>query len=305
MESAQRLIGRCIRFLREQRRLTLEQLASKAGITYQYLSGVETGKENFTISVLEGVATALGIPVEALIATAYREAEAQAAPQVDPRYFRPGVPLPKGLTREHIEVAANQTQLIVHRINRQLHLETGRYLQQYIQGNNFSGLVSNLFCDALEAVSPYKHNSFQRYPDLINPEANRGQGEGLEIKATINVGKGGEGHNGHGGWHAIVCYAIDDRGDVRFLHIMVACLQGHTSATPDWRYQKSVVNPATGSQRTETYATTLTGTTKLRDGSVYFDTSKVKFSRWRQARGDNAIPRWSIFHPQSSEQERT
>lgn len=60
---AQQLIGRCIRSLREERRLTLEQLASAAGISYQYLSGVENGRENFTISVLESLATALELPL--------------------------------------------------------------------------------------------------------------------------------------------------------------------------------------------------------------------------------------------------
>ncbi|MCI0409662.1 MAG: hypothetical protein L0191_14055 [Acidobacteria bacterium] len=136
----------------------------------------------------------------------------------------------------------------------------------------------------------------------MNPEAKGGKGEGLEIKAPINVGKGGESHNGHGGWHAVLCYAFDDRGDVRFLHIMIAYLQGHTSAAPDWKYQKSVVNPATGSQRIETYVTTLAGTTKLRDGSVFLDTSKVKYNRWRQERGEHAVPPWSIFHSEREEQ---
>jgi len=34
--------------------------------------------------------------------------------------------------------------------------------------------------------------------------------------------------------------------------------------------------------------------TKLRDGSIYLDRSKVNFSRWFQER-DGAIPHWSIF----------
>ena len=73
MESAQQLIGRCIRALREQRGMTLEQLASQARITYQYLSGVENGKENFTIGVLEKIAEALRFPLSELVTAAYHE----------------------------------------------------------------------------------------------------------------------------------------------------------------------------------------------------------------------------------------
>ena len=276
--------------------MTLEQLASEAGITYQYLSGVETGKENFSIGVLEKIAEALRFPLSALVMAAYHEEDALAAPHVDPRFFRNGIPLPSGLMVKHLEAAANQALLVIHRINRHLVSATKRPLQRYIRGNNFSGLVSNILCDALDANSPYKHNSHQKHPDLVNPKANRGQGEGLEIKATIKVGKGGESHNGHGGWHLIVCFRSDEAGDIHFLHLMCADLTDHRSATPDWKYVGSRVNAATGSQRTETYVTTGIGTTKLRDGTVYIDPSVI-FRRWRQARGGQRIPAWSIFFP--------
>src|SRR5262249_14933467 len=156
-----------------------------------------------------------------------------------------------------------------------LRMELNRPLRNFIQANNFSGIVSNILCDSFHEISPYKHNSHQRYPDLLNQEANRGKGEGLEVKATVSVGKGGESHNGHGGWHTVACFEIDDHGDIRFIHIMVALLESHRSSTPDWKYQKSSVNVETGSQRTETYITTPSGRTKLRDGTVYIDPTKV------------------------------
>lgn len=294
MEAAQQLIGRCIRALREQRGMTLEQLASQAHITYQYLSGIENGKENFTIGVLENVAEALRFPLNGLVTSAYHEADALAAPHLDRKHFRPGVPLPEGLTAQELEAGANQALLVIHRINRHLVSATGRPLQRFIQGNNFSGLVSNILCDALDASSPYKHNSHQKHPDLVNPKANRGRGEGLEIKSTIRVGKGGESHNGHGGWHLVACYRSDEAGQVHFLHLMCAPLNDHRSQSPDWKYVGSRVNTDTGSQRTETYVTTPAGTTKLRDGSVYIDPS-IDFRRWRQQRGGQPIPAWSIF----------
>jgi hypothetical protein len=145
----------------------------------------------------------------------------------------------------------------------------------------------------MDANSLYKHNHDQRYPDLINKAADSGNGVGLEVKATINVGKGGESHNGHSGWHTVVCYEITDTG-IQFIHVMFAVLNGHKDVDPDWQYLGSRENSETGSRRTETYTTVLKGTTKLRDGTVFLDPNKVNFKRWRQERS-GTIPPWSIF----------
>lgn len=293
---AQQLIGRYIRQLREQKGMTLEELASEAGISYQYLSGIETGKENFTISVLEAVAEALRFPVKTIVSLAYETTDIIEASKANSAYFRANVPLPEGLEIEHIEAAMNQAQAMFHRINCNLMLEVGKPIQAFIQSNNFSGLVSNIFADALNDQSPYKHNHHQRYPDLVNQCANNRQGKGLEVKATINITKGGESHNGHSGWHTIACYEINEKWDINFTLIMFANLNGHQTAEPDWDYVKSTVNVETGSQRTETYITNLFGKTKLRDGSVYLDPTKVNYCRWRQARrGNEPVPPWSIF----------
>jgi transcriptional regulator with XRE-family HTH domain len=291
MKKAQELIGACVRSLREERSLTLDALANRAGITYQYLSSLEHGKENFSIQVLEKLADALNISFKAIIDKAFQATEKLAAPCVNPAHFRPNVPLPPGLEQSHLEAAMNQAQSIFHFINKNMMEQVGRPLRDLIQGNNFSGLVSNILSDAIDENSPYKHNHEQRYPDLINRAANIG----LEIKATINVGKGGESHNGHSGWHTVACYEITDQG-IEFVHLMFAVLNGHTDSEPDWKYVGSKVNEETGSRRTETYTTILKGTTKLRDGSVFLNPHKVDCARWRQERiGD--MPSWSIFFP--------
>jgi len=72
--SAQERIGARIRELRQQRGLRLEDLGQQAGISYQYLSGVENGKENFSISVLDRIATALEVPLSRLIVSAFKDA---------------------------------------------------------------------------------------------------------------------------------------------------------------------------------------------------------------------------------------
>jgi len=293
MKKAQELIGACLRSLREGQSLTLDALANRAGITYQYLSSIEHGKENFSIQVLEKLADALTLPLKAIVEKAFEEAEKLQAPKVTQAYFRPCVPLPEGLELSHLEAAMNQTQSIFYLINTNMLAEVGRPLRELIQGNNFSGLVSNIFSDAMDANSPYRHNHEQRYPDLINRLAAKGAGVGLEVKATINVGKGGESHNGHSGWHTIVCYEITDAG-IEFVHVMFAILNGHAELEPDWKYVGSKVNEETGSRRTETYNTTMKGRTKLRDGSVYLNSDKVKYKLWRQQRLGVA-PSWSIF----------
>ncbi|HUS25327.1 MAG TPA: helix-turn-helix transcriptional regulator [Candidatus Binatia bacterium] len=66
----QQRIGSRIRVLRKRRGLRLEDLASRAGISYQYLSGVENGKENFSIAVLDAIAHALEVSLRSLIVSA-------------------------------------------------------------------------------------------------------------------------------------------------------------------------------------------------------------------------------------------
>jgi transcriptional regulator with XRE-family HTH domain len=289
-------IGRFIRRLREQKQLTQEQLATKTGITYQHLSGMENGRENFTIDILESLARALDYPLPQFIAGAFAPESTASGIPVNRDYFRPQVPLPPGMKISHLEAAMNATQSIVARINANLLVSGAKPLPEYIQGNNFSGLVSNVFCDAINDHSPYKHNSHQAYPDLINPAVKKGsKPSGLEVKSTIQIGKGGESHNGHSGWHLIACFQIEPQsGNVRFIHLMFAVLNGHNQTEPDWTYVGSKVNTTTGSRRTETYNTTLAGTTKLRDGSVFLDPTVVNFKHWRQGRKGTA-PSYSIF----------
>jgi len=293
---AKTTIGGFVRRLREQEKLTQGQLAARTGITYQYLSGLENGRENFSIGVLESLGKALGCPLPQLVAGALASVSGLPALQANPDCFRPQVPLPPGLKIAHLGAAMDGTQRIVSLINANLLVSGAKPLPEYIQGNNFSGLVSNILCDAIHENSPYKHNSDQAYPDLVNAKFfEKDKPVGLEVKSTIQVGKGGESHNGHSGWHLVACFSIDRKtGNIRFIHVMLAVLNGHNQPEPDWVYVGSRVNVATGSRRTETYNTTLIGTTKLRDGSVYLDPTAISFQRWRQGRR-GPVPPFSIF----------
>jgi len=290
---AKEIIGRCVRRLREEKGWSQEKLASSSNITYQYLSGLENGRQNFTLDIAQSLATSLEVSLDRLVALAYADARGTTHPTVNPTFFRPHVPLPPPLSVEQLRDALNEAQRVVFLVNSSLGSLGARPLSSYIQGNNFSGLVSNLLCDALSQHSPFKHNSHKAYPDLISTGEN-GESVGLEVKTTIQVGKGGESHNGHSGWHLIACYKLKEDGSINFLHIMVAVLNGHTEEETDWNYLGSRVNAETGSRRTETYSTNAFGTTKLRDGSVYLDTDAIPIARWRQLRRDHK-PDYSPF----------
>jgi transcriptional regulator with XRE-family HTH domain len=277
---AKTIIGRTIRQLRESSGLSQEKLAERAGITYQYLSAIENGKENFTVGILETIAKALDNEVPMLVEQAY--AAPLPVPIVDPKFFIKKASLPPCLTVGHIESALNDTHKVVRLINTTLKRVSGRPLSAYIQGNNFSGIVSNILCDSFSRLTPYKHNHDQRYPDLVCKSEDNQLIAGLEVKSTVRPGKGGESHNGHSGWHVVACFSLDkDSGDIRFVHVMFADLIGHDKPGADWKYVGSKVNETTGSQRTETYVTTGIGTAKLRHGTAYLDSDVVKIARWR------------------------
>ena len=279
-EEAKSTLGRMIRLLREAMGLSQEKLAEKAGITYQYVSAVENGKENFTVGILESVAKALGTDVPSLVEKAYEDPT--PIPSVKSIGFISDVTMPSGLLPCHVESALNETHRVIRLINSTLKRVSGRPLSAYIQGNNFSGIVSNILCDSFSRLTPYKHNHDQRYPDLMCKTKDNRPGIGLEVKSTIRPGKGGESHNGHSGWHAIACFNLDkESGDIRFIHVMFADLIGHDRTHADWKYVGGKVNKHTGSQRTETYVTTGIGTTKLRHGTVYLDTDAVQIGRWQ------------------------
>src|ERR1035441_6011338 len=177
----------------------------------------------------------------------------------------------------------NEAQRIVSLINANLVASGGKPLPEYVQGNNFSGLVSNILCDAIRQNSPFKHNSHQAYPDLINPKVDEaGKPAGLEVKSTIQVGKGGESHNGHSGWHLVACFAIDQKtGNIRFVHVMLAVLNGHAQPKPDWVYVGSKVNTDTGSRRTETYKAAMIANNRQLNGDVQNNFDRPdEVSRW-------------------------
>lgn len=199
------------------------------------------------------------------------------------------VPMPKELTSQHVFKALEKTQEFFELINE----KTGIHLSSIIQMNNFSGVISNVFTKMLNDVSPYKSYHDQRYPDLKHQTL----GIGLEVKASNKPMKGGEGHNGHSGWHIIVCYTILDNYSIEFTQVEIADLVGYEKDGSDWKYLGSKRNN-NESQRTETYITNDVGTAKLRDGTLYLNPEFVTISSSLQKAREKVslpVPSYSIF----------
>ena len=61
-----RQLGKRIRYLRNSRKMSIEDLALEAGINPNYLSDLERGERNPTIKVLSKIAIALDISLSEL-----------------------------------------------------------------------------------------------------------------------------------------------------------------------------------------------------------------------------------------------
>jgi transcriptional regulator with XRE-family HTH domain len=78
-------IGMAVRAMRRDRDWSIERLATRADVSYQYLSEVETGKRNLSITVLERLALALGVSLSALVAAAEaRQRQVRVGPRSRP-----------------------------------------------------------------------------------------------------------------------------------------------------------------------------------------------------------------------------
>jgi len=61
------ILGKNVRKLRQQRKLTQEELAFEAKIDLTYMGGIERGKRNPSLIVMARIAEALGVPLQRLL----------------------------------------------------------------------------------------------------------------------------------------------------------------------------------------------------------------------------------------------
>jgi len=61
MQDWRRILGRNVKRLRDEKKLTQEQLAFEAEIDLTYMGGIERGKRNPSLLVMARIAKALGV----------------------------------------------------------------------------------------------------------------------------------------------------------------------------------------------------------------------------------------------------
>ena len=76
--SVQQRLGARVRELRLARGLTQEDLAEHCGLFRTYMSRIETGGANPTLTMIDALATSLGVPIADLFAAAPAEPVARA-----------------------------------------------------------------------------------------------------------------------------------------------------------------------------------------------------------------------------------
>lgn len=82
MSQGNAVVARNVRILREQRGLSLAELARQAELSKQTLSNLEQGTGNPTVDTLFSIATALGVPVTRLVAEREQVMSVQRADEV-------------------------------------------------------------------------------------------------------------------------------------------------------------------------------------------------------------------------------
>lgn len=266
-------LGQLIVELRNKHHLSQERLALEASVDRTRLGEIERGEANPTVDTLGKVATVLGQSLGSLIIQAEEissGATKRSAPTVQQDFFNHDVPLPKGLTHEQLEIALNRALAVLDQIG--LNPEAGD-----IQSNIYSGAVSNIVTKAIAEASDFIQNKDTAHPDLYNPELEEADPDwSLEMKATHQVGKGGESHNPGQGWFMVVVYKIVD-GQTQIVQVEAALLKNE-----DW----TIHERGEESKRTRTAVTKASATRRLRENSVYLDPNHVPLyiKRIREAR---------------------
>ena len=72
------MLGERLRIFRERRGLTLQEVASRSGLSRSYISEIENGKKQPSLKTLEALAGALNVALEALMPEGDLEVDAEA-----------------------------------------------------------------------------------------------------------------------------------------------------------------------------------------------------------------------------------
>jgi hypothetical protein len=156
-------------------------------------------------------------------------------PKVHPRGFDHRLTLPYGLRAAEVRAAIDSIYDFLHNVNRFLTQNGWERLEELLEPQTFSGVISEFVVQfaSAQSASVVKNQYHNGRPDLLprgqydNDAVQQGT-EGIEVKASRNTG-GWQGHNIESGWIIIFQYEVDvvsepveDRQPTRFARILIA-----------------------------------------------------------------------------------
>lgn len=166
------------------------------------------------------------------------------SPKLREDWFNPGAKLAYGLAVEHVKTAMQEAYEFFHRVNSFLVHSGYKRLEDFMPGNAFSGLVSEILVQAIpkHCGRLTKNLRVGGHPDLIPRGQYRGdsilQGdEGIDVKSSKQSG-GWQGHNPEAGWVMVFRFRVDikteppeNREPFEFVEVLGARL-----ARRDWSF---------------------------------------------------------------------
>jgi transcriptional regulator with XRE-family HTH domain len=130
-------LGERLRELREQRRLTQEELASKAKLSKGFLSDIENSKRNVGAEYLLRIATTLGTSVDYLLTGKEDDDMLAQAPVVVPRELSEYAEAERLSYQETMELLSARNSVVARRSNQEtkkLSVEDWRTLHRTLKG---------------------------------------------------------------------------------------------------------------------------------------------------------------------------
>lgn len=184
--------GQRVREVREELKLSMEELAERAGLHRTAIGLLERGEREPALGTAIAIARALKVPVQELLASRPRR---HASGRV---LFEPTIP---GIDGKSILRAIEATYAILDTIDHELSARGSQRLAEAMELANLSTFIGNLFASALakESGGTWIRNGPHKYPDLIPPTARpvkaRGSApiSGVEVKVAMET-KAPKGH---------------------------------------------------------------------------------------------------------------
>lgn len=177
-------IGQKIFSYRNARNLSLEEVASVAGLHRTTIGLIERGEREPTVATLSGIARGLGVSIFDLIDDNKHKREISPSHIIQNQDIENNTGISVGMVLGAMQYCYDLLDLI----DAQLLRSGADSLSRTVELANLSSIVGNVLGAGLVKFSGgrYVRNRPHSYPDLI-PQS--GAGNGLEIKVALNKNK--------------------------------------------------------------------------------------------------------------------